>query len=600
MSYLFIRRATLTRIFSPLFIVLLLTTRSLTAQTVPPVQSCGNHNIRGGAVAGTFCGGTSFNAQCSSGAIYKCSNSNVANNCTLVQACASGCLVTDSVQGQLTSACYTGPKSLNITPVAPLGGDQIDITAAVASLNHPHGVILNLRVDRSDLIPGQSCQPDIPSNQTSENLVLPTGVVGQPTPVLIVGDFDWVDQSGVGFELATPTFLVTLNPGGHEPAPPAIASMVMNPTSTGPDGAAFMDVTLAGPAPVGGRLITVTSSDPAIAPVVAIAQPIVTAGCLSSVGNIVARTPKNVPQTETVIFTASDGAPGQAPLTAPLTVAGGCIPSGCSGGPTCGPQSDGCGGTIASCGCFNFPGQVCLANNTCGADPNPPFQVTSLTLNPSSVSGGKTSIATVVANKPAPAGGGFVLLNSTNSFATVPSTVTIPAGATTVSFNITTGTLLSGTQTANITADDQGSAFAVLTIGPTVACTPQSCAQQGKTCGSLSDGCGGTLTCGACPGTTTCGGGGTPNVCGGTASTATLSVTATGGGGDITSVPSSGIKSSPGHPSSGVFNVGTSVTLKTSDGHGAVWSGACSTNGAAAGSCTFTFTGAASVTANNK
>lgn len=46
-----------------------------------------------------------------------------------------------------------------------------------------------------------------------------------------------------------------------------------------------------------------------------------------------------------------------------------------------------------------------------------------------------------------------------------------------------------------------------------VVCAPLTCAQAGAQCGSLPDGCGGVLTCGACSGGTACGGGG-PNLCG--------------------------------------------------------------------------------------
>jgi hypothetical protein len=46
-------------------------------------------------------------------------------------------------------------------------------------------------------------------------------------------------------------------------------------------------------------------------------------------------------------------------------------------------------------------------------------------------------------------------------------------------------------------------------------CTPTTCSAQGKNCGSIADGCGGTLTCGSCTSPQTCGGGGTANVCGG-------------------------------------------------------------------------------------
>ncbi len=53
-------------------------------------------------------------------------------------------------------------------------------------------------------------------------------------------------------------------------------------------------------------------------------------------------------------------------------------------------------------------------------------------------------------------------------------------------------------------------------------CTPTTCKALGADCGSVSDGCGGTLECGTCSapadphgdGRITCGGGGTPNVCG--------------------------------------------------------------------------------------
>jgi hypothetical protein len=46
------------------------------------------------------------------------------------------------------------------------------------------------------------------------------------------------------------------------------------------------------------------------------------------------------------------------------------------------------------------------------------------------------------------------------------------------------------------------------------ACTPKTCAQLGKNCGPVGDGCGGVLSCGTCTAPSTCGGGGVPSVCG--------------------------------------------------------------------------------------
>jgi hypothetical protein len=53
-----------------------------------------------------------------------------------------------------------------------------------------------------------------------------------------------------------------------------------------------------------------------------------------------------------------------------------------------------------------------------------------------------------------------------------------------------------------------------LTADGSVACTPETCASLGYTCGVAGDGCGGILSCGSCTNPTYCGGGGY-NKCGG-------------------------------------------------------------------------------------
>jgi hypothetical protein len=49
---------------------------------------------------------------------------------------------------------------------------------------------------------------------------------------------------------------------------------------------------------------------------------------------------------------------------------------------------------------------------------------------------------------------------------------------------------------------------------PPSCCFPKSCSQLGANCGSVSDGCGGSIYCGSCTAPSTCGGGGKANVCG--------------------------------------------------------------------------------------
>jgi hypothetical protein len=51
------------------------------------------------------------------------------------------------------------------------------------------------------------------------------------------------------------------------------------------------------------------------------------------------------------------------------------------------------------------------------------------------------------------------------------------------------------------------------------ACVPTTCAAQGKNCGTISNGCGSQLNCGSCVSPQTCGGGGNANVCGCTPTT---------------------------------------------------------------------------------
>lgn len=61
-------------------------------------------------------------------------------------------------------------------------------------------------------------------------------------------------------------------------------------------------------------------------------------------------------------------------------------------------------------------------------------------------------------------------------------------------------------------------------------CTPTTCAAEGKNCGTMPDGCSGVLECGTCGGSETCGGGdpGVANVCGDGACTALTTCEAEG------------------------------------------------------------------------
>ena len=84
------------------------------------------------------------------------------------------------------------------------------------------------------------------------------------------------------------------------------------------------------------------------------------------------------------------------------------------------------------------------------------------------------------------------------------------------------------------------------------ACTPTTCAAQSATCGSISDGCTGTLSCGSCTAPETCGGGGVTSACGAPAPTPDA------GGGGSSSSGGSGSSGSSGGGSSGGSGAGSS------------------------------------------
>jgi len=92
--------------------------------------------------------------------------------------------------------------------------------------------------------------------------------------------------------------------------------------------------------------------------------------------------------------------------------------------------------------------------------------LSSLVLNPSSVTGGQSATGTVNLTAPAPSGGTAVTLSNANSAASVPSSITIPANLSSANFAINTTAV--GTATAgNITATYAGvNKSATLTVNP--------------------------------------------------------------------------------------------------------------------------------------
>lgn len=198
--------------------------------------------------------------------------------------------------------------------------------------------------------------------------------------------------------------------GGGGPTQPSLNTLSLNPTSVVGGNSATGTVTLTAAAPSGGFVVNLSSSNPSVASVPSSVT--VPAGATSA--NFTVSTTA-VSASTNVTITASAGSVSR---TATLTV----NPSSSS------------------------------------------VSLQSLTISPTSVWGGSSATGTVRLSGPAPAGGVVVQLRSNSSRATVPSTVTVPAGATSANFTIRTTSAFSIT-TVTITATYNGvSRSAQLTV----------------------------------------------------------------------------------------------------------------------------------------
>ena len=113
---------------------------------------------------------------------------------------------------------------------------------------------------------------------------------------------------------------------------------------------------------------------------------------------------------------------------------------------------------------------VSLCTYSCAggySSPNPPGSLVllSVTVNPTSVTGGSSSTGTVTLSGPA-ASGAAVYLSSSASSATVPASVTVAAGASSAAFTVNTSAVTTSTP-VTITASYAGTTqTAVLTVTP--------------------------------------------------------------------------------------------------------------------------------------
>ena len=179
-----------------------------------------------------------------------------------------------------------------------------------------------------------------------------------------------------------------------------------------------------------------------------------------------------------------------------------------------------------------------------------PATLSGVSMSPSAVVGGNASTGTVTLSGGAPSGGAVVSLASSHpAIATVPASVTVAAGARTATFGAATSVVGSSTPVTVSATYDGVTRTATLTVNP--------------------------------PG-----------------QAATLTVTASGRGGERVLSSPAGISVAVGSTGSASFTSGTAITLSVTNGRDAIWSGACSSGGNKTRTCTLTLSANASVAAN--
>ena len=278
--------------------------------------------------------------------------------------------------------------SVTLNPTTVQGGRSSAGTVTLSGPAPTGGAVITLSSSNTAVAQVSATLP-VAANATSATFNVTTGSVSADTTVSISATYGTTKAASL---------VVTA-------APPALASLTLNPAGVIGGNSSTATVILSAVAPVGGATVSLNS------------------------GSSVAQVPANV--------TVAAGT-----TTAAFTVATSAVAT------TTTANISGTYGTIQSA----------------GLTVNPP-SLTSVTLNPATVQGGSPSTGTVTLNGIAPAAGVVVTLSSNSTSAHVPGSITITAGATTATFAVTTSVVSTSTS-ATITGTYGGTKSAVLTINP--------------------------------------------------------------------------------------------------------------------------------------
>ena len=370
---------------------------------------------------------------------------------------------------------------MSLSNESVVGGTSVNATATLQSAAPTGGTTVRL-VSSDPNIVRPPATVFIPAGATDVDFTIPTRAVSVATRVVIETGTD-VD----GYR--APQTWLTVTPPGSPPPPPSLSSLTLSSSTVSSGGTVTGILRLTSPAPAGGAVVRLQGS---MEGQVIVPQNVTIPG--GSISATFTTTP--APQTPFPRWVFIQGTYGtfggsQArileiePAAGPATLLGIgpasqdliggnsgrasvalVIPAPSGGGvvslttdnpsviqvPASVTIPEGNSATSFAIGTSHITGLPTGGNvfATAGgvtksifvnvsADPNDPPLLQSMTISPTSVRGGTNATGTVFLSAPAPAGGIFVTLATSNSsVAQVPGIVNVPGGQTSASFTVTT------------------------------------------------------------------------------------------------------------------------------------------------------------------
>jgi uncharacterized protein (TIGR03437 family) len=301
----------------------------------------------------------------------------------------------------------SGVLSMVVAPSSQTGGGPVTGFVRLARPAPAGGTTLSVASNnKAAQVTGDA---SIPEGQIAAEFAVATSPVTEPTTATITGN------SGAGSNSAALTILPGANTSG--PSLAAIGGVSISPASVTSGQSATGTVTLASAALVGGVTVDLSSNSSAA----------------SVPGSVTIPAGQSTATFPVSAFTVSS------PTSATITASSANTASAMI---TINPASGGQTGSTGQTG-----------------------SIASFSVSPSSVTSSQSSTGTVILASAAPAGGVAVGLSSNSSAASVPGSVTIPAGQTTATFPVSTSTVSSPTS-ATITASSANRASAVVTVNP--------------------------------------------------------------------------------------------------------------------------------------